>query len=139
LADGLGTKMTKRSDFDLDLAAGHAGEKLVEELLTGGNTVEVKRDFKWKETGNLYIETACWSSRKECWYDSGLSTTKADYWAFVLGESTLLVPASVLVLCVLKYGEERSCDIPPDRSIGYLITPQNILDTTRLIGGTNGR
>jgi len=48
--------MTKLSDFDLDLAVGQEGEALVEQLLTGGTTVEVKTDLKWKDTGNLYIE-----------------------------------------------------------------------------------
>jgi len=131
--------MAKRSDWDLDLAVGHAGEKLVEELLTRGKKVEVKRDLKWMKTGNLYIETACWSSRKESWYASGISTTKADYWAFVLGESSLLVPTDTLKACVLNNGIEAHCDLPPDRSTGYRVTPQDILDTTRLIGGTNGR
>ena len=48
--------MSKLSDFDLDLSVGHEGESLVNELLTGGKTVEVKTDLKWKDTGNLYIE-----------------------------------------------------------------------------------
>jgi len=57
--------MTKLSDFDLDLAVGQEGEALVEQLLTGGTTVEVKTDLKWKDTGNLYIETVCWSHNNE--------------------------------------------------------------------------
>jgi len=69
--------MSKLSDFDLDLATGQEGEQLVEQLLTGGKTVEVKTDLKWKETGNLYIETVCWSHNNENWYLSGLSSTKA--------------------------------------------------------------
>ena len=35
--------MTNKSSFDLDFGYGRKGEKLVEELLTGGKTVEVKR------------------------------------------------------------------------------------------------
>ena len=60
--------MSKLSDFDLDLAVGQAGEGLVEQLLTGGSTVEVKTDLQWKDTGNLYIETVCWSHNNENWY-----------------------------------------------------------------------
>ena len=65
--------MSKLSDFDMDLAKGQEGETLVKELLTGGKTVEVKTDLKWKDTGNLYIETICWSHNNEDWYPSGLS------------------------------------------------------------------
>ena len=57
----------KLSDFDLDLAKGHEGEGLVEQLLTGGTTVEVKTDLKWKDTGNLNNETVSWSYIKETW------------------------------------------------------------------------
>ena len=39
--------MAKNSSFDLDFGYGRKGELLVEELLTGGKTVEVKRDRKW--------------------------------------------------------------------------------------------
>jgi hypothetical protein len=43
------------SDFDLDLTYGQVGEALVNDLLTGGFTVEVKRDKRWAQTGNVYI------------------------------------------------------------------------------------
>ena len=39
--------MTNKSSFDLDFGYGRKGEQLVDELLTGGRTVEVKRDRKW--------------------------------------------------------------------------------------------
>ena len=53
--------MGKQSDFDLDFAYGREAELLVEDILTGGLTVEVKRDRRWVETGNIYIETAFYS------------------------------------------------------------------------------
>ncbi len=56
----------------------------INQLLTNGKTIEVKTDLKWKNTGNLYIETVCWSHNNSEWYPSGISTTKAEYWAFVL-------------------------------------------------------
>jgi hypothetical protein len=71
--------MGKLSDFDLDLSVGQAGEKLVEGLLTGNKTIEVKTDLKWKNTNNIYIETECWSHNNQSWYASGLSATKAEY------------------------------------------------------------
>jgi hypothetical protein len=121
----------KLSDFDLDLAVGHQGEALVEQLLTGGATVEVKTDLKWKETGNLYIETVCWSHNNENWYLSGLSSTKASYWAFVLEGASLLVPTEVLKQVVTARGRAITCNIPPNPSKGYLIKVEDITNYLR--------
>ena len=120
--------MSKLSDFDLDLKVGQAGEGLVEQLLTGGTTVEVKTDLKWKDTGNLYIETVCWSHNNENWYLSGLSSTKAAYWAFVLEGTTLIVPTEVLKQVVTARGRAITCNIPPNPSKGYLIKVEDIIN-----------
>ena len=119
------------SDFDLDLSFGQAGEKLVEELLTGGKTIEVKRDRKWHVTGNLYIEVECWYMRSESWEPSGLSVTKASYWAFVLERGVFMVPTGHVRHAIQKYGREITCEIPPNRSKGYLITVENLLDVMK--------
>lgn len=123
--------MSSLSDFDLDLSFGQAGEKLVEELLTGGKTIEVKRDRKWHATGNLYIEVECWYMRSESWEPSGLSVTKASYWAFVLEHGVFMVPVGHVRHAIQKYGREITCEIPPNRSKGYLITVENLLDTMK--------
>ena len=120
--------MSKLSDFDLDLSVGHEGETLVNELLTGGKTVEVKRDLKWKNTGNLYIETVCWSHNNHEWYASGLSSTKAEYWAFVIESGTLLVPTETLKKVVALRGRAITCNIQPNPSKGYLIRIDDILE-----------
>lgn len=120
--------MVNRSDWDLDLTYGQGGETLAAEVLTRGKTVEVKRDRKWKKTGNVYVETACWSWREECWYESGITTSKAAYYTFVLGEALLSVPTEMLRACVAKYGTPRECKIPPNPSKGYTVTPQHIFD-----------
>jgi hypothetical protein len=57
--------MTNKSSFDLDFSFGREGEELVEQLLTKGKRVEVKRDRKWQDTGNVYIETACFFTKKK--------------------------------------------------------------------------
>lgn len=119
------------SDFDLDLSVGHEGESLVKELLTGGETVEVKRDLRWKETGNVYIETVCWSHNKSEWYPSGLSTSKAAYWAFVLETNVFLVPTDLLKQTVATRGRAINCNIQPNPSKGYLIKIEDILNTIR--------
>jgi len=123
--------MSKLSDFDLDLSVGQEGESLVNELLTGGKTVEVKTDLKWKKTGNLYIETLCWSHNNNTWYASGLDATKADYWAFVLEGATLLVPTNILRQALNLFGHPITCNIEPNPSKGFLIKPEQILKVLR--------
>ena len=79
-----GPSVSERKDYDLkfeaDLSFGEAGEglaaSLVEQLTSG--SIEVKRDRKLSDTGNVAIEYAC-SGRP-----SGIRTTKAKYWAIVL-------------------------------------------------------
>ena len=121
----------KNSDFDLDFANGKEGEFLVEQLLTGGLTVEVKRDLRWKDTGNLFIEMFCFYTSQNAWGPSGLSVTKAAYWAFVLGSSTILVPTAVLRAAVEKYGRAIDNNTPPNYSKGYLITPADLIQMTK--------
>ena len=123
--------MSKLSDFDLDLSVGHEGESLVNQLLTNGKTIEVKTDLKWKNTGNLYIETICWSHNNEEWYPSGISTTKAEYWAFVLEGTILIVPIKDLQHALNLYGHPITCNIPPNPSKCWLIQPEKILQVIR--------
>ena len=47
--------------------------------MTGGDTIECKRDFKAHKTGNVYVEFECRGK------PSGIATTEADYWVFVVG------------------------------------------------------
>lgn len=71
-------------DFDLDLRTGALGEHLVgtfwEELQRNG-TIEVKVDRGSANTGNHYVETHQFDGA--AWRPSGLSTTKAVWWALV--------------------------------------------------------
>jgi hypothetical protein len=123
--------MATKSSFDLDFGFGRKGEQLVDELLTGGRTVEVKRDRKWFKTNNLYIETECYFQKTSAWTASGLGVTEAAYWAFVLQESTLIVPTDVLRYAVKEFGREISCFIPPNQSKGFLITVDDLMTATR--------
>jgi hypothetical protein len=123
--------MASKSSFDLDFGYGRKGEQLVDELLTGNLTVEVKRDRKWFKTNNLYIETECFFQKAGDWAPSGLGVTEAGYWAFVLQESTLIVPIDVLRYAVKEFGREISCFIPPNQSKGFLITVDDLMTATR--------
>jgi hypothetical protein len=112
-----------RSDFDLDLRYGQAGEVYVNHLLTSPiETVECKRDKRWIDTGNLYVETQCWSDFTEQWYDSGLAISRASHWSFILEEMVITVPIQTLIKAVGEYGAPIECDIEPNPSRGYLIT-----------------
>ena len=109
------------SSWDLDFAHGQVGEALVNDLLAGGFTVEVKRDRRWAETGNLYIECYCWYNSTNEWKESGLLATKADYWAFVLNETVLMIPTKKVIEACLSYGKKTNCKIEPNPSRGYLV------------------
>ena len=109
------------SDWDLDLTHGQVGEALVNDLLTGGFTVEVKRDRRWAETGTVYIEIKCWSNTQNDFIDSGLLVTKADYWAFVLHETVLMLPTEKVKLACITYGKRIDCKIEPNPSQGYIV------------------
>jgi hypothetical protein len=73
--------MSYQPDWDHDLREGQHAEKLVIDLLTD-DQIEVKYDRKALITGNLYIETHC--RRRDGWNESGINTTKATVWFFVL-------------------------------------------------------
>ena len=76
--------MQFNSNFEYDLKIGNIGENLLAEILSN-KKVEVKYDQKAKDTGNLYVEL--WSRGK--W--SGISTTKAEYVAFVVEGTGLII------------------------------------------------
>ena len=114
------------SDFDLDFTNGREGEQLVEALLTGGKTVEVKRDIRWQDTGNLYIEYTCYYQKSQSWEWSGIMVTKADYWAFVLGEGVLMVPTNLLKQVCMASKRHAETRTPPNPSKGYLITVDDL-------------
>lgn len=66
-------------DFILDLREGTAAERLVKEILSGERgTVEVKREWYVSSSGNVAIEFKC---RRR---PSGIATSTATWWAFVL-------------------------------------------------------
>lgn len=69
--------MKTNNNFAYDLEVGQNGENIFADLLTG-KKIEVKTDFQASRTGNLYVEFECWGKR------SGLATTKADFWVFLI-------------------------------------------------------
>lgn len=117
---------TRDSKWDLDYRHGIDGENEVAKLLNI-QTVEVKNDRRWKETGNVYIETECYYQVDDCWLPSGLTTSQATHWAFVLDETVVILPSSKLKKIVEKFGRRSACNIPPNFSEGYLISVVDLM------------
>lgn len=66
-------------DFILDLPEGTAAERLAKEILSGERgTVEVKREWIVSSSGNVAVEFKCRGR------SSGIATSMATWWAFVL-------------------------------------------------------
>ena len=97
------------SKFDIDLKFGEEYEYSLARILSLGKIeVKTERD-KWKKTGNIAIELMNHSRL------SGLTVTKADWWAQVLTyrrniESVILIPVpklKKLVKQLVKEGKAR--------------------------------
>lgn len=92
------------ANFKYDLEFGEEGEGLVKNLiLSDESTVEVKRDRVVSETGNIAVEI-CYNGAP-----SGLTTTYAEWWAFVLSgddysdEVVIFIKTEKLKKIVSKY------------------------------------
>jgi len=76
--------MEHNSDFAYDLKVGQLEERWLARLLQS-KKIEVKRDFKASQTGNVFVEFFCRGK------DSGIATTQADHWAFILDEEIVVI------------------------------------------------
>lgn len=79
--------------FDVDYAWGEQGQIFTHNLIEalGTDRIEVKHDAPYLETGNIYVEYEC--LRKGKYRLSGIGTTTADWWVFVLdvGKTAVIV------------------------------------------------
>lgn len=84
-------------EFDIDLKRGQQGEMFVRDIIDalseGGHRIEVKRDDRSQGTGNIYVEYEC--KRRGRFVPSGLSSTQAQLWVFVLEVHHMAVCISV--------------------------------------------
>jgi hypothetical protein len=119
-------------DFHGDLRFGQEGEVYVNYLLTAPiESVEVKRDRRWKETGNIYIETECWSDVLECWYQSGINARKeATHWSFVLEDAVVIFPIETFRKAIAMYGIKREMNRAEYSTKGFTITVADLLKVT---------
>ncbi|CAB4155812.1 hypothetical protein UFOVP660_26 [uncultured Caudovirales phage] len=116
--------MYQLSDFDKDLRTGQLAEDELESLFREKGRIEVKTDFQWQRTGNVYIEHTQWT-RSGGWKPSGISITKADYWAFVLpkGQNTPIIKLYPLKLlkAICPSLKDIEMNIQPNPTKGYLL------------------
>lgn len=75
--------MEHNSDFRYDLQVGIIGEEYVGDILSF-KKIEVKTDYKAKQTGNLFVE---YESRNK---PSGIATTEADFYCFVISNEQII-------------------------------------------------
>lgn len=121
--------------YDIDFAKGLIGENLVAglpEAIQSG-TVEVKTDYRAVDTGNFYVET--WQYGKSDESDkrlSGINTTGADFWAFVIPQTNCIYVINTNNLKALviqnRYKETRQRIINKhtNASIGRLVPVAHI-------------
>lgn len=120
----------KNSSWDLDYRDGLEGESLIADLLHL-DTVEVKKDRRWVETGNIYIETECYYQKEDEWRPSGIRVSEATHWAFVLEDMSLIIERYRLIDAVHERGKPITCNIPPNPSRGYLINVGTLIEAVR--------
>lgn len=75
--------MKYNNDFKFDLEVGQTYENKLGELL--GKKIEVKRDFKCLQTGNIFVE---YESRGQ---KSGMATSQAEWWCYWLSDSHFIM------------------------------------------------
>lgn len=108
--------MEYNSDFRYDLKRGQDAEKWLAGLLES-DAMEVKRDFIASKSNRVFVEVAC--SGKP----SGIMTTEADHWGFVLDDCAVLIPVTKLLPLVERAIDEGRYRNGGDgnRSVGALI------------------
>lgn len=80
--------MPNRPEWDINAAFGDVGEHTVRALLDDP-TVEVKR--KRLHDLAFYVEQQCDFGGRGQYRDSGITISRAEYWAYVIGESGIVV------------------------------------------------
>lgn len=127
--------MANKSDFDLDFRDGYAKEEAIGKLL-GLDTVEVKFQRQASQTHNVFIETKCWQSYRGEWALSGISTSKATHWAFVLDNGLVLIQSRAQLLrAMVDHGIWKEMPTPPNPAWGYLVPIRHLIGQNNELSG----
>ena len=111
------------SNFRHDLEVGQLAESALGDLLEN-KTIEVKNDLKATKTGNLFIE---FKSRGK---PSGIDTTEADFWCFLVSDVFMLIQTEKLKALVdpLKDTDAERLGGDNNTSVGVLLPIIKLLD-----------
>lgn len=121
-------------DFDIDYAVGRQGELYVADIAdaisAGDGSIEVKTDERALQTKRIYVEYECLRFGK--WEPSGIKTTRATFWAFVIGSDTVIItPTNRLKALARVYSRHeffrKSCQRGSHPTHGIVIPLENIL------------
>jgi hypothetical protein len=123
-----GVTLTKTFNryFDKCLDFGEKYENEFEEIFHK-QKVEVKTDRRCQETGNVFVE---YQSRGK---DSGIKTTKADYWVFCLWrpdkkKHTWVILPTIKLKRIIRKNNYRTIAGGDNRtSLGYLVPKEDLL------------
>lgn len=98
-------------DFDIDYADGHQAELFVADVLDSmrdGSSVEVKRDRRAVETGNVFLEYRCRISGQ--WVPSGIASTTARLYSIAIAPTVVVTSSVEAVRSVArKYFADERC------------------------------
>jgi len=112
------------SDFRYDLKVGQLHEKMLAGLLES-KTIEVKRDFRASQTGKVFVEFFCRDK------PSGISTTEADFWCFILdGETAIMLPTSKLERLANKAADNNQVVCGGDNNLSHGV----LIEVADLVG-----
>lgn len=123
--------MTKRPEWDLDRAYGEEGEDTVRRILElAAAQIEIKRKRRCDDI--FYVETHQSPYATGTYRPSGANTTTAEYWAYLIANSgiVVLLPTQLLKTAALagEKTQERDGDNP---TRGRLVSFTTILNTAR--------
>lgn len=128
------------SHFDLDFARGAQGQLFVDNITKmlgdGSGRIEVKTDAWYVKSRRLFVELEC-QGRDGVWRLSGLNTTKALIWAYVLGkhELAIFIETEWLRKAVGKASQDKrntesaKCSYGENHSRGCYVYLDHILNT----------
>lgn len=122
-------KSRRETRWDFNLAEGQLAESAFAEM---ARSIEIKRDFRWRETGRLFIETGSIGPDGEE-LEAGLSKSEASHVVFVLdggGECglALIVERERLLNLARAHGVKKR---GPEKSVGYVVPVEVLLDAFR--------
>ena len=114
----------RQPNWDIDREIGAQAEIWVGDIRKAleRGTVEVKHETRAMHTGNLYVEYEC--RRRGVYQPSGIATTKAEAWVFVIAKDELalvLATERLQELCSspgIRKAEEKDGSHP---TRGYLL------------------